>query len=416
MIELKSLPYKEQLLIKNSCERFFLTLQKKTAFRGVYDQLNSLFTSNLYSKEVWMIITAASKALRYGCVGSDISLYKQHYLTANKITKLKLNLDRTKHVLSVLEDHGYLVLYKGYFNNKTYGTPSLQSCFLMEAKFIALFDGTKVEKLGLERDPFDLVEIRDSKTKTLMTSLSGIRGVKDQRSFINSYNELLHNKKITMDGNECNVQYKRVFCDNLKSGGRVYSFGLFQTSKKEFRKTIEINNNPVTEVDLVSLHPRILYTLEGIDITGFDPYTPADLVGIVSRDYLKFSMMCLINCKSVRSAKNTVWNKLSNKEEYSLFLTDKSVNSKYIDILVEHNKKISHYFNEDMLWSKLQWYDSTICEYVIKYFIGVDKAILPWHDSFVVCTEDQAFLISCMKNSWLRTFGTDLNFKYRIEF
>ena len=67
-----------------------------------------------------------------------------------------------------------------------------------------------------------------------------------------------------VDGETVDLSYKRVFHDNLKGSGRYYSNNSFRTIKKEHRAEILIDNLPTAELDYSAIHPRILYTLEGI--------------------------------------------------------------------------------------------------------------------------------------------------------
>ena len=65
-------------------------------------------------KEVWVILSACSKAISRGSNIFSISLNRNHVVRANKYHKKGINRDRLSSALKWCIDNEYLVFYKGY--------------------------------------------------------------------------------------------------------------------------------------------------------------------------------------------------------------------------------------------------------------------------------------------------------------
>ncbi|HCS18031.1 MAG TPA: hypothetical protein DIW45_09945, partial [Erythrobacter sp.] len=65
----------------------------------------------------------------------------------------------------------------------------------------------------------------------------------------------------------------RIFNLDLHRGGRFYTHGAsWQNIKRELRKSVQINGEPVVELDYSTLHPALLYAEAGAPLPG-DCYT-----------------------------------------------------------------------------------------------------------------------------------------------
>ena len=148
MKELKELTEKERILISLQCEPLFLVSKPNRVFNHVFDLLSEGLEVK-YDKEVWLVITAVVKALKYHNKGTRFSLRKQDYTTANKVHKQKLSATRAREVLLLLEEQGFLEVYKGfYFNDKK----SMSTCVLFKDRLLEIIDPLLAEKYGTKRD------------------------------------------------------------------------------------------------------------------------------------------------------------------------------------------------------------------------------------------------------------------------
>lgn len=87
----------------------------------------------------------------------------------------------------------------------------------------------------------------------------------------------------------------RVFNDkNWEKGGRLYG-GWWQQIPARYRSRITIDGQPTVELDYSSLHPAMLYALEGIKLPA-DPYSTA--LGREHRDITKRVFNALINAET----------------------------------------------------------------------------------------------------------------------
>lgn len=423
MINLKDLSVEERTLITIGCEPFYIGFKQDSKLKPVYNKLIKYLPTN-HSKELWVFITATINPIKYDLGGSLFSLRKEDYAVANKINNSKISYVRCKRVVEILEKEGYITFYKGFYDHDT--STSLKSCFIIEDKLRLLFNGVNISKIGRPRPLESYIELRDAKTKELITELSKLSGVKSKRELVKAYNDLLLTFDIRCKSFKVSVVYKRVFTDNLSLHGRWYTQGSFQTTESYLRKFITINGVKTTEVDFRQMHPRILMELDGVvKPMSWEPY--ADIQDVVggdnkaARTLSKFAMMCLLNCEKINTAKSALYKIYSDdlKSTNSLFknlkLEKGSINIIF-NRLIDKNKSISHWFGKEGLWAILQHYDSEIAAYIIDRFVKLGKCILPWHDSFVVAVCDRGLLIDTMREAWEFVLGSRHNCFYDVEF
>lgn len=428
MKELKNLNEEERLSITLGCEPFYLRHKEPKELQGVYQHLCE-YIDKKYRPSIWVFLCATVAPVKYGMTGSIFSLNKNDYSTVNNLLGkkgVKVSYVGCKHVLEILDNLGYITLYKGFYD--AFDKVSVKSCFVINRKLKVLLENTNIKKVNPIIPVETLVELRNSNTDELITELSKLRGINDKRDLVKSYNKLLRTFDLRCKSYRVSAIYKRVFTDDLSSHGRWYSLGCLQTTKSKYREFITINGYKTTEIDIRQMHPRILMTLDGTSLPmSWEPY--ADITDVVGGEYKiarklsKFAMMCIINAKNECSAKSAIWKAYSDdmkKEEgkrsfKGLTIRKGDLNS-IVKKLKEHNSHISHWFNQERLWAILQHYDSEITAYIIERFVRLGKCILPWHDSYVVSHKDSKLLIDTMREAWEHILGTTDNFFYDIEF
>ncbi len=357
------------------------------------------------SKEIWVILSACSKTIKRDSKIFSISLNRNHVTLANKYHNKGINRDRLSYALKWCIDNGYLIYYKGY--------KTQISCYEITDKMLNHFNSVKLGKI-ISRPKEDLIIVKDDKKNIINTKIAGITS---RRSLVKEYNTFIDKQLVHIDNVRCTPEYKRIFNNNLSNGGRWYTFGGFQSLPSLKRRDITINYNKTTEVDYKSIHPNMLYTLEGVTKDeSFDPYNmeslKVDCTFNQKRQLAKGCLLRLMNSKSLGLAYNSIRSYCKDlKIPYN-----KGLEKLIVDALISNNQEIKEYLLTKDIWKELQYLDSSITENIISLFLEEDKVVLPWHDSYLVVLSDQDMLIGTMKDSWRKVLGSDANFKYKVEF
>jgi hypothetical protein len=193
----------------------------------------------------------------------------------------------------------------------------------------------------------------------------------------------------------------RVFNNgSWEDGGRFYG-GWWEGVPREYRPYIHIQNKPTAELDYSSIHPRILYAMEGKD-------APEDAYSIPGwdrqhRDLIKKAFNQLLNSyKTTRSESQwrllapetdpeplpTGWGGMAEFQKAPLRrqrfkeLTGQDYDDLIANIIERHEPIKKHFFTR--AWSWLQRRDSDIAEKVMMDLYQEDIVVLPVHDSFIV--------------------------------
>lgn len=363
--------------------------RKSQKWKSVDDSLVVRYGKGYY-KEISMINTLVATAKRHGLKGSRISLHEAHYSLANKLTKQGISYTRTKQLLHKMDADNLITLYVGYWDAKT--ETGEQSFFITQPEYDEMWEGVDTSA-ALARQEEDIV-IRDSITKEYL-STRPFKGITLLREDLNAYNRMLKQHTVTVDGEKIDVSYKRVFHDSLKGSGRYYTNNSFQTIKKEHRTEILIEGKPTAELDYSAIHPRILYTLEGVALEKtWKPYDPPGCD--VDRDIRKISLLIMLFSKDRHSA---VW-EISQKANI-LYAEAENI----VSALEKHNSQIAKHFYQKDLWKALQHYDSRIATEVLLTCVRRNICVLPYHDSFRVEEGYAEILYGVMFEAWNRVMG-----------
>lgn len=423
MKELKDLPEKERILISLQCEPLFLVSKPNRVFNNIFDTLSEGLTDK-YDKEVWLFITALVKAIKYRNNGTRFSLRRPDYVSANKIHNQGLSLDRTKEVLLLLEEQGFIDIYKGfYFSKKN----SMSTCVMFNDRLLDMIDPSLAEKYGLKRDSNEYLEIKAIDNNNTKLSLKGFRGSGILVKFMERYNNFLSKHTIQVLDEEtnkyvkCITIFKRVFSGGLSGAGRFYSIGKFQTLKSHLRRTFLIDGFPCTELDYSTIQPRFIYTRNGIKLPDeWDAYDIPTLRHICSgsdkdfRDFMKAVYLCVLFSTDKDQAIKGIQAKANKRKDINL---SNNIACAYVmQEVLSFNKEISHEFFKERLWADLQNMDSRLTEFIIKAFLDKDEVCLGWHDSYVVRAECKDFLQETMEEAWRSLFSVDMNCKIKQEF
>ena len=348
-----------------------------------------------YKKEIGMITSLIAASRRYGLKGSYVSLDRNSYTAANKLTHQGISYRKTRRLLDLLDTDHYITLYVGYYD--PYAEIGQRSFFICEEKMNDLWEGVDVSS-AMKREE-DTIIVRDSTTKEELPTRQ-FKGITVLREDLLKYNKMLSNHSVAINGQDVHLSYKRVYHDNLQSSGRYYSNSSFQTIGKENRTRILIDDSETVELDYSSMHLRLLYTQEGIELEqSFYPY----YVEGVDKSVSKICGLMLLYNDNKRNAINAA---RQHFERSSIVVENVS---EIINYLLESNKRISkHFFHRDM-WKGLQFLDSSIATEVLQMCISRNIVALPYHDSFRVKREDKEILKGIMFEGWKRVMKTTNN-------
>lgn len=421
---LKEMTRKDRVLVSVECDSFFLATNKTKKAQPIFNKLKT-FTKlpKRFDNELWMIVTMVGRSLVSGCKGSQLSLGAKNYTYVNQNRKDNLDHRRVRKVLDTLEEEGFIDLYIGYKDLKH--DISIMSCVLFSEKLIELFPENIIKSYGRNITLDEMVEIKDTKTKTPIAKLTRFKGVGTNKKFMFDYNGMLQRHDIRLGSRKCFVQYKQVFADDLEGAGRIYSFGSFQTMQSYLREAITIDGQSCTEVDIKANHISMMYLLEGIKLDKtFDCYN-IDLYEHKyedTRSLCKMAIMCMINCKSAIGAAKAlhkiVLDDSEDKEPYLKPFHNKDFDffQLVVNLLKVKHKRLNFFSKDEVLWKKLQRLDSKVMEGVLEYFTEKDEVVLGWHDSWVIRKPLRPELKKVVEDSWFRVFGTYDNCFIKVEF
>lgn len=438
-IDLWSISKKERSQIQTKLTHFNIHYNQGKQYKHIVDELMSL---DVGKKEVWCVVTNIARALKYKAIGLSVPRQRSAYSGNEQGVSQR----RMVILLDKLEREGYTDDFiGGVVDWKEMDT--VQSCIIFKPKLLDLFNGVDVSN---EQDYFNVVEIKDRETKELK-SKSGVRGVKIITEYMNAYNQQLMNTEISDETGLLSVQqYKRVFSDNLRQGGRIYNTaGGVQVKNEQERSYMKINGEDIVELDFKAMHPSLLYEQEyeensediddWISTTWGGDYNPygakmpflkvnmekveafKNTFGLAKYDPIrnlnKHALMVSLNAKTYQKAYVQVteefradqvgWDKLTKDAKfYGIESVGNFPGHTVCQAVAAHNKPIAKYFFKDQ-GIKMQYLDSEIVADVLNRLLMEDEVLLPEHDSVIVRASIKDKVIGYMHSAYLELMGSD---------
>ena len=239
----------------------------------------------------------------------------------------------------------------------------------------------------------------------------------DMRSRVSRYNTFIQQFDIRLNGLQLPSSYfylTRIFNNGSPRnyqwniGGRFYA--PFQQLSKDLaknavdnRRRLTINGAKGTEYDFSRYHPTMLYLQVGQQAPG-DHYTiPGYAQTFIP--LVKTLFNSILNCSDRDQALGVAMANARGDYKH-LGLKMKDVDQLLTDIQNYH-AVIGNYF-----WSgygvQLQFKDSVIAQKIIDEFLGMNKPILPVHDSFVVMASDGPTLEQTMRDKFKEVCGGNI--------
>lgn len=197
----------------------------------------------------------------------------------------------------------------------------------------------------------------------------------------------------------------RIFNRNFQRGGRLYARGGgWQVLSKEARRSIQIDGEPVVELDFSCLHPSLLYGKIGGRMPADAYYLPP-----WPRSLVKRALLILINASTRRKAQIAiayheamVGVALPATSE-ALAAAERLIK----DICALHHPITSAFGSDE--GAQLMRLDSDIAEAVLLDLLRQGDVALPVHDSFIAPASKRAELERAMIENAERIAGLKLN-------
>ena len=345
--------------------------------------------------------------------GFQRTRYKRH----------NVGFDVFKNVVDTLDELGYLESHLG-FHDKRIGI-GRNSRIRANISLIELFKEHKLAPIMVEREKSEEVIIlksvnilEDNSKEKFIVNYEDTKQTNLMRDNLHYINALLDSRWIDLEvsdkvyekiaeetekkKNRSDIDFnrkllKRIFNNNsFEDGGRFYH-GWWQEIPKEYRKFITIDGKRTVEVDYSSIHFRILYAEQGIDIGDDDPYI---IEGYEDRrSQIKIALNIILNAET----KDKAINAIAKKEKLNI---NKKTALKIYDKLEERHSPIKQYFGSGR-GIKLQYKDSQIAEQVMLNLAKSNIVCLPVHDSFIVRASNQIELHEEMDKAFKDIVGID---------
>ena len=324
-------------------------------------------------------------------------------------------------VADTLIELGYIENHLGFYK-KDFGI-GMNSRIRANLSLIELFNEHKLAPVMVQRDESEEVIIlksvsilEDNKKDKFVIDYEDTEQTNKMRENLQTINALLDNRWIDLNvsdnvyekiaketekkKNRTDIDFnrrllKRVFNNNsFEDGGRFYH-GWWHDIPKQFRKNITIDGKRTVEVDYSSIHFRILYAEQGIDIGDKDPYI---IEGYEDRRRLiKLALNIILNAETKKSSINAILSKLKVSKDTAIDIYKR---------LEQEHPKIKQYFGSGR-GVKLQYTDSQIAEQVMLNLARDNIVCLPEHDSFIVRMSHQIDLHEEMDKAFKDIVGID---------
>lgn len=247
------------------------------------------------------------------------------------------------------------------------------------------------------RKPKEGIILKDAEGR--LVDYKDTRATNKARRNLAQINEALDSVKMA---DEARAPLVRIYNRNFERGGRFYAMGAsFQNMKKELRRQLQINGEPLVEIDYKTLHPALLYADAGATM-------PADCYDLPGwpRALVKRALLTLINAPNRQSALLSV----ANSEQMAEFLKTSHQSAseaaqRLFNSLAELHAPIARYFHSDA-GAALMAKDAYMAERVMLLLLKRGLVVLPIHDSFLV-QESQADALEAAMMEAAEALGLD---------
>lgn len=395
--------YSEHPKVVEACEYIVDSIFKPRKDRRKYWKAVRMLITNL-----WISATASNNPWR--SFSRDRTAY-QHGTRYNQIYISFLVVS----IVDVLIKLGYIEQINFKYNRWTgYGRSSRIRATDKLLELVRIRDIYTVLGENPE-DTSEVVFLRDGQKKLIDYKDNG--RTNEVRESLRKINKLLFETNISVDrkalvnSNEVVIlTNKKVHCvfndSDFWVGGRIYG-GFWQQIKREYRTTIKINNEPVTELDFKANHPSIIYrTSTGKDI-------PDDCYSVEGYDraIVKSAFLMMINGNDSRSAARALIKHARDRLNKSITYRDAGL---LIKSLEELHEPILPFLYDKGYGKTLQSIEGEIAMDILLSLLRESIACLPVHDSFLVACSNREKLRTTMISSYMKYLNQEpvIDMKY----
>ncbi len=430
-INIKDVDEQEMMWKEVTSTHFNIYYNKPRSLEKIVLHLLSIYGKK-EEKEIRSLVTNTARMLKIGAKGIKVPRNKNTY----NHNPQEISYIRMMRILDKLEQDGYVDLYIGGVKKYVHGQAEEFETSITEVKekLIHLFEDIDLHKVLSSKVDADL-EIKERGTKKLMNT-QGVSGVGQMKNTIKMFNTALIESRISLKGIDLPDQnYKRVFINNLTTGGRWYNtVGGIQTMESSLQPFLEIDGEELATLDFSAMHANVCYEQINAQLPeGFDPYgvdlweyhvdpSAVEMFKMrhgkqkydPARNLIKMAVMIGLNAVSIKEAANalsqkfgqdrTLWNTADeNKSKYyGLYEVDfKQV----MESVQKHNSLISDKFFSDC-GVYLQFVDSEIMDKVICDTLAINEVLLPWHDGLMCKKSAKDQVKQFMINAWYKQLGS----------
>lgn len=182
------------------------------------------------------------------------------------------------------------------------------------------------------------------------------------------------------DGLNLDARVARIFNGDMSRGGRFYGLGTsWQNIPSDDRLRIQIDGEPVVELDFSTLHPALLYAEVGAPVPD-DCY----IIGNWPRSLVKRGLLVLINARNWHSARSAIayCDDMAVLEPFDRQDALQFASRLIANIKARH-RPIAKFFHSDA-GARLMRKDSDLAAAILARLRRKGIVALPVHDSFLV--------------------------------
>lgn len=340
-------------------------------------------------------------------------VYSRHTGVKKSQSRKGVTVNKVIKCVDFLEQIGFITNHKGKAH-KILEKREI-SYIVPTEKFIKdWFDQEQVEEaMQSYEETISVIELRDENKNSI--PYRNTQDVKKMEEVVRKLNHLNESFEIKSgDGKTMTNFYCRIFNESFSYGGRFYKADVLAIKNKDTdaRLDIQIEGQPVCEIDFCNLHFRIASALEDIDVE----YLPLDVYsGIledesntVDRQIVKLAVNIMFNCFNEDSAERAIRKEINTlKNEDKLRYSLGNARSVMLLIYDAYPQFIDFFCSKESYGRVLQNADSNLANDILEVMIEKNIPCLPVHDSFVIQLKHADLLSSVMGDCFRKRFGVD---------
>ena len=292
----------------------------------------------------------------------------------------------------------FLNILRSNFIDRTYLYETETDCIILNRSK----KGPKNQlKKGLKKTMKTLIDYKDNSfTKSIRADCrsynQSLKKTKIVLKKCKAVNEYLYDHNILYE----NKEYRRIFNDDFKHGGRFYGPWWLQVPS-ELREHILINNNKTVEKDYSSLIIHQIYNELGLNYYEENTYSPDPyILKDVARSERKLNKAIIqisLNCRNFEGLNGALIGEFIKGNLKGKKPKKKEI-IRRLNIFREMNPKISRYVYSNCA-SRFQFQDSEIARSIINKCMYRLIPVLCVHDSFIVEYTHSNFIIDTMNSA-----------------